>query len=82
VARVQAICDGLTEEVIHGLLRKWLARLPHPVTPADHAAGYRYEVSILQTEFSLTQMLDKPVSGRICVSPRNVETSPMREGRC
>ena len=48
VAGVQAICDGLTEEVIDGLLRKWLARLPHPFTPADHAAGYRYEVSILQ----------------------------------
>jgi hypothetical protein len=65
VAGVQAICDGLTEEFIDALLRKWLARLPHPFTPADHAAGYRYEVSILQAEFSLTQMPDKPVSGRI-----------------
>jgi hypothetical protein len=65
VAGVQAICDGLTKEVIDGLLRKWLGRLPHPFTPADRAAGYRYEVSILQAEFSLTQMLDKPVSGRI-----------------
>jgi hypothetical protein len=65
VAGVQAICDGLTEQVIDALPRKWLARLPHPFTPADHAADYRYEVSILQAEFSLTQMLDKPVSGRI-----------------
>ncbi len=65
VAKVQAICDGLTEDVIDALLRKWLARLPHPFTPADRAAGYRYELSILQAEFSLTQMLDKPVSGRI-----------------
>lgn len=65
VAGVQAICDGLTEEVIDGLLRKWLARLPHPFTPADRAAGYRYQLSILQAEFSLTQVLDKPVSGRI-----------------
>ena len=32
---------------------------------ADRAAGYRYELSILQAEFSLTQMLDKPVSGRM-----------------
>jgi hypothetical protein len=61
---VQAICDGLTEEQIDALLRKWLARLPHPYTAADRAAGYRYEVSILQAEFSLTQMLDAPVSGR------------------
>jgi len=65
VAAVQAICDGLTEPVIDALLRKWLARLPHPFTPADRAAGYRYQLSILQAEFSLTQMLDKPVSGRI-----------------
>ena len=39
--------------------------LPHPFTAADRAAGYRYELSILQAEFSLTQMLDKPVSGRM-----------------
>jgi hypothetical protein len=30
---------------------------------ADRAAGYRYELSILQAEFSLAQMLDKPVVG-------------------
>jgi hypothetical protein len=62
---VQAICDGLGPEQIDGLLRKWLARLPHPFSPADRAAGYRYDISILQAEFSLTQMLDKPVSGRV-----------------
>ena len=33
--------------------------------PPDETAGYRYELSILQAEFSLTQMLDRPVSGRI-----------------
>jgi hypothetical protein len=62
---VQRICDRLTEDKIDALLRKWLARLPHPYPPADRAAGYRYDVSILQAEFSLTQMLDAPVSGRI-----------------
>ena len=64
-AAVQAICDGLTDDKIDALLRKWLARLPHPFTAADRAAGYRYELSVLQAEFSLTQMLDAPVSGRI-----------------
>jgi hypothetical protein len=29
------------------------------------ASGYRYQVSILQAELSLTQVLDRPVSGRI-----------------
>jgi hypothetical protein len=65
VDAVQRICDGLTEDKIDTLLRKWLARLPHPYTPADRAAGYSYDISILQAEFSLTQMLDQPVSGRI-----------------
>jgi hypothetical protein len=65
VAAVQAICDGLRPAQIDALLRKWLARLPHPFSPADRAVGYRYDLSILQAEFSLTQMLDKPVSGRI-----------------
>jgi hypothetical protein len=65
VERLQQICDSPGPEQIDALLRKWPARLPHPFTPADRAAGYRYDVSILQAEFSLTQMLDKPVSGRI-----------------
>ena len=65
VDRLQAICDRLGEDQIETLLGKWLARLPHPFSPADRAAGYRYDISILQAEFSLTQMLDKPVSGRM-----------------
>ena len=65
VAAVQAICDSLGPAQIDGLLRKWLAILPHPFTAADRAAGYRYELSVLQAEFSLTQVLDKPVSGRV-----------------
>lgn len=63
--RLQELCDELTAEKIAALLRKWLTRLPHPFTPDDQAAGYQYEVSMLQTEFSLTQVLDRPASGRI-----------------
>jgi hypothetical protein len=65
VPAVQAICDSLGPEHIDALLRKWLRILPHPFSDADEAAGYRYELSVLQAEFSLTQMLDRPVSGRI-----------------
>jgi hypothetical protein len=64
-AALQRICDALGPEQIDRLLRKWLAILPHPFSPADRAAGYRYDISMLQVEFSLTQMLDKPASGRI-----------------
>jgi len=64
-AAIQAICDRLGPAQIDALLRKWLARLPHPLSADDLAADYRYEISILQAEFSLTQMLDRPVTGRI-----------------
>jgi hypothetical protein len=65
VPAVQRICDSLGPEHIDALLRKWLRILPNPFTDDDEASGYRYELSILQAEFSLTQMLDRPVSGRI-----------------
>jgi hypothetical protein len=63
--RLQAICEGLSAEKIDALLRKWLRKLPHPFTAADRRAGYRYEISILQAELSLTQVLDRPVTGRV-----------------
>ncbi len=63
--RVQALCDGLSAEKIEAFARKWLRRLPHPFTAADQRAGYRYQLSILQAEFSLTQVLDRPVTGRV-----------------
>src|SRR3954447_1097234 len=63
--RLQQICDGLSAPKIDKLLRKWLARLPHPFTTKDRAAGYRYDISILQSEFSLTQVLDRPRTGRV-----------------
>ncbi len=65
VAAVQAICDGLDEDKITALAAKWLNILPHPFTTEDTAAGYSYALSVLQAEFSLTQTLDAPVTGRI-----------------
>jgi DNA-binding transcriptional ArsR family regulator len=62
--QMQQIMDGVTDQKIEGVFRKWLARLPHPFTPEDGEAGYRYELSILQAEFSRTQVFDKPVQGR------------------
>jgi len=63
--RLQAICDRLGPAQISALLDKWLQILPTAFTEADRAAGYRYECSVLQAEFSLTQVLDRPVSGRV-----------------
>jgi hypothetical protein len=64
-ARLQALCDELGPAQIQALLDKWLALLPGALSDADRDAGYRYEISILQAEFSLTQVLDQPVSGRV-----------------
>src|SRR5206468_1935867 len=63
--RLQELCAGLSAGKIDALLRKWLARLPHPFSAADRAAGYRYDVSTLQAEFARTQVLDRPLSGRV-----------------
>jgi hypothetical protein len=64
-ARLQRICDSLSPARIDRFCRKWLARLPHPFTAADRRAGYRYDISVLQAEFSLTQVLDRPLAGRV-----------------
>jgi hypothetical protein len=65
VPALQAICDSLDEGKIEALARKWLDILPDPYSAAGQAAGYRCDISVLQAGFSLTQVLGKPVSGRI-----------------
>jgi len=60
----QRICDRFDEQKIEAFFRKWLRRLPHPFSAQDRRAGYRYDLSILQAEFSLTQIWDQAVSGR------------------
>lgn len=62
--RVQQIADTLTADKIDAMFRKWLRRLPHPFAAAHRKAGYRYHLSILQAEFALTQVLDRPATGR------------------
>jgi hypothetical protein len=50
--------------------------LPNPFTDDDQTAGYRYELLLLQTEFSLTQMLSGcSIPGR---STRPSRTMPAR----
>jgi hypothetical protein len=63
-ARVQRIADTLDAAKIEAVFRKWLRRLPHPFAATHRAAGYRYQLSILQAEFALTQVLDRPLTGR------------------
>lgn len=62
---LQRIADELDEAKIQALFAKWHQRLPHPYPIADQQAGCRYELSILQAEFALTQVLDRPAQGRV-----------------
>lgn len=64
VPAAQRISDGLSAAKIEAFFRKWLARLPHPYSAQDRRAGYRYDLSVLQAEFSLTQIWDRAVHGR------------------
>lgn len=64
IQAAQRISDGLSAAKIQAFFRKWLARLPHPYSAKDRKAGYRYELSVLQAEFSLTQVWDRGLHGR------------------
>jgi hypothetical protein len=61
---LQAICNSLGAEDIEAFFRKWLGRLPHPFSREDRRVNLRYQLSILQLEASLTQVLDRPIAGR------------------
>lgn len=61
----QKLCERFDAAKIEAMVRKWFARLPHPFTAADRKAGYRYDLSILQAEFSLTMVMDRPLTGRV-----------------
>lgn len=63
-AAVQAICDSLSDADIGGFFERWLAHLPLPLTAKDRAAGFAYQLSILQMEVSRTQVFARPLHGR------------------
>src|SRR6266571_978151 len=62
--KLQETCDRLGPEDIERLFRKWLRRLPLPLSRQDREAGYDWQLSIWQMEVSLTQIFDRPQKGR------------------
>ena len=62
--RLQALADSLGPQQIERFLKKWLDRLPMPLSAQDRRAGYDYRLSIWQMEYSLTQIVDRPMAGR------------------
>jgi hypothetical protein len=55
---LQAICDTLGPTQIQAFVDHWLTVLPLPLTPADEAAGYWWELSMRQVETSRTLVFD------------------------
>jgi hypothetical protein len=63
-ARARRMAAAFDERAIAGVFAKWMSRLPHPFPTADRAAGYDYNLSVLQVELALTQVFDRPLTGR------------------
>jgi len=63
-AALQAICDRLGPGEVQGFFDRWMSRLPLPLTPADQAAGYWWELSMRQVEVSRTMVFAAPRQAR------------------
>ena len=61
---LQAICDRLGPVQIQGFFDRWMVRLPLPLTAADRANGYWWELSMRQIEVSKTMVFNAPRYGR------------------
>ena len=63
-AALQDICDRLGPGTIEVFFERWMSRLPLPLTDADRAAGYWWELSMRQIEISRTLVFDAPRHAR------------------
>jgi hypothetical protein len=64
---LQAICDRFGPGDLHVLFERWMSVLPLPLTDADRAAGYWWELSMRQVETSRTIVFDAPRRARAFV---------------
>jgi hypothetical protein len=63
-AASQRICDDIGAADVQALFRRWTAEIPLPLASTDRAAGYDWQLSMRQIEFSRTLVLDRPQLGR------------------
>jgi hypothetical protein len=63
-AGLQQLCDTLGPGAIRGFCQRWWARLPLPLTDADRAAGYWWDIAMRQVEVSRTIAFDAPRHAR------------------
>ena len=63
-AGLQRVCDTLGPGTIAGFCERWWARLPLPLTDADRAGGYWWDIAMRQVEVSRTIVFDQPRHAR------------------
>ena len=62
--RLQQICDRFGPDDVRRFFERWMAVIPRPLTDADRAAGYFWELSMRQVEVSRTLVFDDPRRAR------------------
>jgi hypothetical protein len=65
-AGLQDLCDHLEAGRLRVFFERWMSRLPLPLSDADRAAGYWWELAMRQVETSRTIVLDDPRRARTC----------------
>jgi hypothetical protein len=63
-ARLQQVCDRFGPADVEAFFDRWMAVIPTPLTAADRAAGYWWELSMRQVEVSRTLVFDDPRRAR------------------
>ncbi|MGH3802146.1 MAG: hypothetical protein ACRDTD_18825 [Pseudonocardiaceae bacterium] len=63
-AGLQRICEGLGPGTIGAFCERWWARLPLPLTEADRAGGYWWDIAMRQVEVSRTIVFTAPRHAR------------------
>jgi hypothetical protein len=63
-AALQEICDRFQAGSVTVWFERWMARIPLPLTEADRAAGFWWELSMRQVEVSRTLVFDAGCAAR------------------
>ena len=61
---LQAICDRLQPGTIEVFFARWMARLPVPLTAADQAAGFWWDLAMRQVQVSRTLVFSRGTPAR------------------
>lgn len=62
--KAQQIANNITATKIDHMIRDWLKVIPTPIDPLKRKVRMRYEISMLQVEYALTQVWKKAQNGR------------------